>query len=141
MKKIIIIVVVGFAILATYWTAEGFLDAMLKDQRRKPREPSLVEISKHVNATTPKQIDKHTRLDTTVVGPGNRLTYKYTLLNYATNDLDLPTFVSTLKPDLIKLCKSPKYETFRRRQVELQFDYNDQNGNPIASVLVSPKDF
>ncbi|HYG35475.1 MAG TPA: hypothetical protein VEC99_11855 [Clostridia bacterium] len=141
MKKLIILVIVGFALLAGYRIAEGFIDAMLKDKRSRSSQLSLAEIAKLANATLPKQIDNNTRLDREIAGPGNRMTYQYTLLNLAVADIDTAALTARLKPELIKAYRTmPELARYRARQVELQYEYRDKDGQHVTAILVSPKD-
>jgi len=95
-----------------------------------------------MNAGLPKQVDRETRLDTTMAGPGNRLTYLYTLVNLSSADVDSTELTAKLKSQIINGYKTlPEMAAFRKRQVELHYHYRDKNGNVVATIVVSPKDF
>ena len=50
-------------------------------------EESFRKSSQEQNRNLPMMVDEYTRLDTTVVGPGPRLTYLYTLPNHSPQEL------------------------------------------------------
>ena len=142
MKKGILLILAGIAALAAFGVAQGFVDAMLKSGGSISSERRLIEISKRTNAGLPHQVDRDTRLDTTMAGPGNRLTYVYTLVNLSSADVDSAELTARLKPQIINGYKTlPEMASFRERQVELHYHYRDKNGNVIATIVVSPKDF
>lgn len=103
---------------------------------------TLVEMSDRINATLPRQVDKDTRLDTTIAGPGNRLTYLYTLPSLSTEDVDSVEFSKIMRPVLVNGYRtSPDMATLRNNQVELHYQYCDKSGDTIATIMVSPRDF
>jgi hypothetical protein len=103
---------------------------------------TLVEMSDRINATLPRQVDKDTRLDTTIAGPGNRLTYLYTLPALSTEDVDSMEFSKIMRPVLVNGYRTnPDMATFRNNQVELHYQYRDKSGGTIATIMVSPRDF
>lgn len=102
----------------------------------------LVEVSKKLNTTLPLQLNKGTRLDTTFPGPGNRLTYIYTLLNFPADGRQPAEIIAAIKPQLVNAYRtSTDMALFRERQVEMCCQYKDINGNFIVSFTVSSKDF
>ncbi len=102
----------------------------------------LVELSKKINATLPMQIDRETRIDTTAAGPGNRITYFFTLVNLMSDVVDSAEFIETKRKELINGYRTnPSMAELRRRQVELIYQYRDKNGSVVATIVVSPKDF
>jgi len=77
-----------------------------------------------------------------MAGPGNRLTYLYTLVNLSSDDVDSAELTAKLKPQIINGYKTlPEMASFRKRQVELHYHYRDKNGKIVATIVVSPKDF
>ena len=113
----------------------------MNPERTIPFDQVLVETSKQINATLPIQLDSETRLDTTMAGPGNRLTYLYTLVNLSGENLD-EAIVESLKQQLVNNYKTePSMGAFRSNQVELHYRYRYRDGNTAATIVVSPKDF
>lgn len=58
------------------------------------------QASEQSNRNSPQMVDKDTRLDTTTVGPGARLTYFYTLINYTSRDITASWLDQNLKSTL-----------------------------------------
>lgn len=102
----------------------------------------LVEISEKANATMPIQVDSETRIDTTTAGPGNRITYYFTLINLKSDEVDPAELIRAKRKEIINGYQTnPSMAELRKRQVELIYQYRDKNGNVVATIGVSPKDF
>ncbi len=102
-------------------------------------ESLLAEASKSLNAKCPMQIDQDTRLESTVAGPGRRLTYICTAMNVPA---DLAGWVREKRTWLINSYKTvPGLSTFRSYGVELCYEYLDSAGKHVARISVSPADF
>jgi hypothetical protein len=102
----------------------------------------IVKISSQINATCPIQVDKATRLDTTIAGPGNRLTYVYTLVGMSADEVDSDTLTAAVRPSIVNGYKTlPKMATLRANNVELHYLYRDKEGKHIGDIFVSPRDF
>ncbi len=141
---LIVSVIAGLVIagLAAFYVAEGFWDAMLSGRSSASSQRRLVQLSSRINAGLPRQIDQETRLDTTMAGPGNQLTYVCTLINVSGGELDATDFAAKLKPELVKSYKTlSEMAAFRKGEVELHYCYRDKVGNVITTIVVSPKDF
>jgi hypothetical protein len=97
----------------------------------------LVQASNELNKNLPMVLDKDTRLDTTIPGPGNRFTYFYTMLNYTVEQLDTNKLRSILTPNLINNYKTNKsMDEFRENNVELHYFYRDKNGKSVFDIAV-----
>lgn len=103
-------------------------------------EQIIKDVSRDMNATLPMQVDKDTRLDTTLPGPGRRLTYVYTYTGDA--EVDQETITTALRPSIINGYKtSPGMAGLRDHDVELHYSYRDKLGKFLGEITVSPKDF
>jgi hypothetical protein len=101
----------------------------------------LAMMSVAINASLPRQLDSETLLDTTTSGPGNRLTYYFTLVNLATADLNLDQFTQVMRQQLANNYRSnPDMAGLRTMQVELHFVYRDKRGNTVTTIILSPRD-
>lgn len=87
-------------------------------------------------------VDAETRADATVVGPGKRISYYYTLMNIDGLDgLD----VSKLKKEKFQLvsknvCANQKLSVLFRGGVVFSYIYKTRNGGHIVNFDVFPKD-
>lgn len=105
---------------------------------RKPFvEFGLVVSAEQVNLTSPRMIDRVTRLDGATAGPGLALTYRYTLMNFDARRIGADVFATRLKGLLTqKVCASRVLGRLLQKNVVLQFSYRQKNGKPIADVVV-----
>ena len=103
-------------------------------------EQIIADVSRDMNVKLPMQVDKETRLDTTLPGPGRRLTYVYTYLGDA--DINQETITAVLRPTIVNNYKtSPGMAGLRDHNVELHYIYRDASGRHLGEVTVSPIDF
>ena len=94
----------------------------------------FLKTSREINSTLPMQLDKETRLDTTMVGPGEKtVTYLYTLVNVRDEEFDEATFVKEMKLPLANAYRTfPGMATFRDLKVALRYEYRDRDGNQLG---------
>ena len=111
-------------------------------RRANAFERALVQTSNDMNAKLPMQVDKYTRLDTTVPGPGKRFTYLYTISDTSAEQVDPAEVITALRPVVVNGYKTnPQFATFREQGVEMHYVYRDTNGRHLGEIAVSPKDF
>ena len=102
----------------------------------------LMKTAQEINKNCPMMIDKETRLDTTLGGPGNRFAYYYTLINFGADDLDTEKFISLMKPRLLNNVKTNKdLEVFRKKNVEIVYVYRSKDKKEIGRIIFSPSDY
>jgi hypothetical protein len=138
-KRVIFSIVAAIVGLAGLCLAEGFLDRKLHgDSAAVPR--SLAQIARQMNANVPRELGGGIRLDGTVAGPGNRFTYRLTLL--ILSRADWADFAAYMKPALVEAYKThPDMEALRKEQVELRYQYRDKDSNQLGTITISTKDF
>jgi len=105
-------------------------------------EEWLVLTSKRMNAGLPMNLDSYTRWDSTMPGPGNCLTYCYTLVKVSKSEID-PNKVNAIKQALLNACREssdPDLKLFQQKRVTLRFMYKDKYGEVVTLVEVSPND-
>jgi hypothetical protein len=102
----------------------------------------MMKEADELNKTLPMMLDKETRLNTTMAGPGNRFTYAFTVVNYTKEQLDSARFVALVRPGIVATYKSnDKMRLMRERGTELHYQYSDKNGVFLTDIVVSPRDF
>ena len=102
----------------------------------------LMEISNEINKNLPMMIDENTRVDSTLGGPGNKITHFYTLVNHSAQDIDIETLKPTLKKQLINNYKSSSgMKDLRENDVELQYIYRDNQAVELMKFIVTTSDF
>jgi hypothetical protein len=104
-------------------------------------ETKLVNTANAANKTLPMMVDRVTRLDTEVPGPGKRYTYVYTLVNM-TKDQFSPQDWSRQKKILTAgYSTSSQMKDFRDDGIELHYLYRDKNGDVITEIVINPSEF
>ena len=142
MKKKPPLIVTVVAVVIGAALGNAIVGTMFQRSNSISFDKSLVEFSKKMNATLPMQVDKETRLDATMAGPGRQLIYLYTLVHVSGDNVDQSNFVGVLRPQLINSYKtSPGMAAFRSKNVELHYEYRDKEGKVVAAIAISPKDF
>ena len=139
-KKAIIITAIATSIGAALGTF--VVKSLMGDNTALTIDTILVQAAYATNKTLPMMVDKDTRLDATVAGPGNRFTYSYTLINYTKKNLDIPSLKQYIGPRLLASYKSlDQMKSFRDNHVELNYQYKDKDGVFLFAIDISPKDF
>ncbi|MGH8051286.1 MAG: hypothetical protein ACREPB_11555 [Arenimonas sp.] len=104
-------------------------------------EADLVKASNETNKTLPMMIDKDTRLDSTLAGPGKEWTYLYTLV--ATDVKGITNArLNEVMGDKIRnsVCTMKEMELFVKHKVTMKYKYRDNDGNFIGEVIVKAGD-
>lgn len=153
MKRCLIIAVAGLAVFAgasrpafaqaaqTVWGMLGKEVARSLLDRTQSFEKALAEASAKMNARLPMQLDKDTRLDTTLAGPGNRMTYSYTLINLSAEQGDGDIVSKVMRPIILNGYKTdPQFAVFREHGTEMHLVYRDKDGKFVTRIVISPND-
>jgi hypothetical protein len=102
-------------------------------------EEKLIEISKKINSQLPIMVDPDTRIDTTICY-GEKMLYKYTMVNYSENELDKSAFKNEMATMLAKnQCNNGNMVKMLKMGVEYYYVYSDKNGTHIATINISKK--
>lgn len=97
----------------------------------------LVQVSEDLNKRLPLNLDSNTRWDTTIPGPGNCLTYCYTLVNSSKSELNPDDFAAKVKPRLLDNYKTnPEMKLFRENGVTLRYQFKDKAGETVTVIEV-----
>jgi len=105
-------------------------------------DKQLLQTAEEINKNCPIIVDKNTRLDNTLAGPGKRFTYNYTLVNFGADDIDKDKFIAAMKPKIFNGVKTNKdMEEFRNKKVEIVYVYKSKDNKEVARIVVSPSDY
>ncbi|WP_220754884.1 hypothetical protein, partial [Shewanella sp. KT0246] len=111
-----------------------------KDAKAQSIIKELTIAAKQINDVGPRLIDDDTRLDGVSVGPGLRLTYHYTLLNYVTNDstskIIKSNFFSLVKE---RACLNSALKQTMQEGVEFVYSYSDSSGSSVKYLIIDKK--
>jgi len=103
--------------------------------------PFLKKISAKTNESLPRKIDDASVLVSTDAGPGREFTYRYSLPNHYTIDLDFGFFVKTMEQRLVEqACAYEGTSTFLKGNVSINYAYVDKGGMPLHTFTVKPAD-
>lgn len=105
-------------------------------------DKQLMIIAEKLNKTCPFMVDRDTRLDNAIGGPGKNFTYNYTVVNYAAEEIDADQVKSNIYPAMLNDIKTnPDIEIFRKNEVTLIYKYKDKNGKFLFDIEISPEDY
>jgi hypothetical protein len=97
--------------------------------------------AKQVNRNTPTMVDKDTRMDRATVGPGARVTYHHTFLNYTSKDIDPNWLRTNLRPVVKKnVCANEDMKASLQYGGIYIFSYSGNDGIKIASFEIDRND-
>lgn len=108
-------------------------------------EKKLLKASNEVNQRCPILLDKETRLDTTVAGPGKKFTYFYTLIHLSSADVrdgGKEKFLDVMRPRIVNNVRTNKdLQPFRDVKVKMVYIYRTNDNKEFARIPVSPADY
>jgi hypothetical protein len=100
----------------------------------------LSQAASQVNANLPMMVDKETRLDTTMGGPGKRFTYFYTFPAYASTELDASEVHSLLSSTVPKnVCGSTDMKPMFKLGVTAIYVYRGNDGAEVTRLSITPQ--
>lgn len=96
---------------------------------------AIADVADDLNKLCPEMMDEDTRLDS-AVAPGNgSLAYYYTMVNYATEDLDTTEFKRLLTKDILKmLLYEDEIQNLSKLHVTLVYIYLDKDGRQLSTI-------
>lgn len=98
----------------------------------------LVKISDQINKGLPIMVNLETRLDSTV-GADKQFRYNYTMVNYASGELDVNHFIHTTQPKLITAaCTNKDMKEFMDNGVPIIYAYYSSDGKHFTDITVQP---
>lgn len=111
------------------------------DGKQMTVEEVLAKLSENTNKQLPRTIDRNTRVDTTEVAPGRRMTYHYTITNARADDVDVEKFYQSQSPNLRNsVCTDPAMQVFLKNGVTFSYSYRGIDGSYITKIEITPSD-
>ncbi|MBF0197933.1 MAG: hypothetical protein HQL32_09490 [Planctomycetes bacterium] len=105
-------------------------------------EKELMKASAEINKNCPMVLDKHTQLNTTLGGPGKKLTYIYSLTNIDTSLLDKENFTQEMRPQLLNNVKTnPDMKFYQDNDIDLVYQYNEPSGNIFVQIKIDGSEY
>ena len=103
-------------------------------------DSQLRKISEEANLQCPKILDQWTILDSCAALPNRTIRYYHTLKEVTITDTTL--FKSKLQPQIISSVKTnPDMKFFRKNNIIMQYEYRDQSGQYLFSIIASPETY
>ena len=108
-------------------------------------QPQLIikinELVKKGNEQLPMMIDKQTRLDKVVAGPGAKITYLYTLPELASFDVSAFWISNDVRPKVTKdVCDTAELRKLLASGAALEYAYKGKDGVDINQFQVQDAD-
>lgn len=99
----------------------------------------LSAIAEDVNQKCPKMLDSETRLDGIDVREPNVLVYRYTLVNFLSENVDTALFRRALWPGILSTVKvSADMKVLREAETVIEYAYRDKNNASIYTFRITP---
>lgn len=106
----------------------------------RPAE-TIADIVKSANANLPAMVDKQTRLDKVEAGPGEQVTYLYTLPFHASSDVSGYWITSEVQPKVTRnVCDTPLLRRLLAKGATLVYAYKGKDGVDINRFRISDGD-
>jgi hypothetical protein len=121
--------VLGYAVVASMFGAGRYKSSV---------DAQLAHAADELNGKRLSMSDSEIRLDKVTAGPGEKMTYAFTVLNQSKSGMDLLAFQKYARQYIIN---GNKTNVLRKLNVTLEYQYKDTNGESIADIIVTPKDF
>ncbi|WP_111643085.1 hypothetical protein [Marinimicrobium alkaliphilum] len=103
-------------------------------------QAALLDSADQLNATLPMMVDEETRLDS-ASGSDRTFRYNYTMVNYASEDIDPEVFVSHMRPQLTAgVCTNKEMAVFVKHRIPVVYAYYGNQGKEIATLAVQSTD-
>jgi hypothetical protein len=130
-KFIFILSIVSFSLFLVQCTS-----------REKALNKKLEEMAFNLNESAPVMLDQYTRFEEASVTSENIFRYRYTVLNTSNPDSLVENGLQSLKENIGKeFSSNPDLRIFKENNVTIEYVYNNENGQTIRSVQITPEDY
>lgn len=119
----------------------GAIALTFEESNTTPFKQRIIEEINKTNNDLPMMIDDDTRLDSVSEGPGDNITYSFTLVNYLKEDLDADVLKELMKPILIEFVNSGEVDELKYNNYTFTYSYFDKDNVYICDVIVTPEDY
>ena len=107
----------------------------------KKVEDILRQVAAEVNPTMPVSVDKDTRLEKIVPGPGAKFTYNYTIVTRKSKEIDHAYLMNFLRKNVkAEACSNADLKIFFENKVTVGYSYKSSDGIHIGTLDVKPRD-
>jgi len=103
-------------------------------------EEELKVAANELNQGLPMMVDSDTRLDSSIAFQ-NTFLYKYTMINYAVDDISTEEFANTMRPIINNaVCTTEDMKAFVQNHTEVKYLYHDKNGKFVSQIIVKTEE-
>ncbi len=101
----------------------------------------LTLLADKANSTLPMMVDRNTRWDTTMAGPGKNFTYFYTMPGHASADLDPVATREAIAPQVTgNVCGNKDMQVMFKAGVTAHYVYRGNDGAEVVRLAIAPAD-
>lgn len=133
----------GYAALMAIFligSASGYLPESMNDLQESVERLLEKEVARSAKEF-PRSVDRNLRMDSMAAGPGKRLTFNCTLLNYRTRAVDAERFSAGVRGGVVKeVCDSKEMRSFLNKEVIIAYAFSGSDSLPLATVEVANAD-
>ncbi|MCL5975885.1 MAG: hypothetical protein M1270_08735 [Gammaproteobacteria bacterium] len=104
-------------------------------------EEGFMEAEVFINAQAPIKIDDQTRLEKALAGPGDLMTYFYTLTTVTVAEVEPTTVLENIRPKLLSnLCNNAEMQPVLQAGAKIVYVYSDMNNEDVGRIEVVAAD-
>lgn len=104
-------------------------------------EEGFMEAEVFINAQAPIKIDDQTRLEKALAGPGDLMTYFYTLTTVTVAEVEPTTVLENIRPKLLSnLCNNAEMQPVLQAGAKIVYVYSDKNSEDVGRIEVVAAD-
>lgn len=130
----VVAVVTGGIIVHALWG--GFFDSPALSKREK----ELFTAERRINSMVPQMLGDDTRLDGAKAGPGNRITYIYTLVSVKASEVDPSVWRNKTAAIRQNMKQTPATRSMFESGTTVVFRYRGIDGGLIGEVQLTPSE-
>lgn len=140
-----LILLITIIVLASNLISDPSTSSLATDQQQPLDELSIeegfMEAEKLINSRAPITIDDQTRLNKALAGPGDLMTYFYSLTTVSVADVNPTAVLEDIKPKLLaSLCSNADMQPVLQAGAKLVYVYSDKNGEDVGRIEVVAAD-
>jgi predicted Zn finger-like uncharacterized protein len=130
MNKFLMLVVAVLSAVAAQWVVRNVIFAPPSFDKQ------IVNACNEINKVAPLEIDRYTRLDTSVPGPGKQITYLYTLSNIAENEITTQVKTSIEESVRKQVAQASDLKSFRDNGVAMVYVYRLPDAKEVFKFTI-----
>lgn len=101
----------------------------------------IQQASNQFNKQLPMMVDKDTRIDSTIAGPGKTLIYMFTIVSPNSSNLTQQDLDNYLGKEVRNgVCTANSMKVFINNGVQVRYIYRSNDGKVIGSIVVTSSD-